>query len=66
MISPDKAWNTVGFSLWCTFVPELADFQKTASPDMAMGRAFRLGFKGGVKNANRIFLDELKPENRQN
>lgn len=65
MVNVDQAWNTVGLSLWCAFTPELADFQKT-DPDTAIGKAFRLGFKGGVKTANRIFSDELKPENRQN
>lgn len=65
MINPDRAWNTFGLSLWCAFVPEFADLKKT-NPDMAIGRAFRLGFKGGVETADRLFSEKLKPENRQN
>lgn len=65
MVSPDQMWNAVGLSLWCKVVLELADLKET-NPDMALGRAFRKGFKGGVKTANRFFSEELKPENRQN
>lgn len=65
MVNPDRAWNKVGLSVYCEVAIELADIKET-NPGMALGRAFRYGFKAGIEAANRIFSKELKPENRQN
>ena len=65
MLSPDQAWETDGEHSWLEIIQEVAEHE-AKNPDEGFPLAFRLGFKAGVKVADRDFCEKLKPEYRQN
>lgn len=65
MLNPNEAWKTVGFYAWCQLVPVLVKLEEDV-PGSATSRAYRYGFKAGVKLADRDFYEKLNPEHRLN
>lgn len=66
MISPNEAWKKDGIPCWILAVPELVELEENKPAPCMLPRSFRLGFKAGVRVANRDFCEKLKPEHRQN
>jgi hypothetical protein len=66
MISPDEAWKTEGIPCWALAVPDIVELEEKKPPISILPGTFRLGFKAGVRIADRDFLEKLKPEHRQN
>lgn len=65
MPSPDAAWKTDGELSWLENIVELA-MHEAKNPDEGFPLAFRLGFKAGVRVADRDFCEILNAEHRQN
>ncbi len=66
MLSPNQAWKTEGIPNWILAVPELVDLEDNKPVPCMLPRSFRLGFKAGVKVANRDFCEKLNADHRQN
>lgn len=62
MSNPKKLWIKKGLFSWIATIPKLTD----CLPECILPRAFRMGFKAGVKAANQELYEKLEAEKRQN